>query len=162
MDLTIFISLIKTYGYVGIFLANFIASATIIIPLPASLAVLYLGHELNPLLVGILAGLGASLGEFTGYALGIGSRKVIERKWKKWIKKTELLFQKYGGFWIIMIFAATPLPDDIVGIIGGTLKYPIKKFFIASLIGKIILGLILAYAGFYGIGWILNIFVPGS
>ncbi len=157
-----FISLMKTYGYLGIFLVNLIGSSTIIFPLPSSIVTFTAGAVLNPFFVGLFSGLGSAIGEFTGYALGFGGRKVIEKKYKKDIKKTERLFQKYGGFLIIVLFAATPLPDDVVGIIGGTLKYPLKKFFIASLIGKTILNLILAYGGFYGINWILNVFSPFS
>jgi len=149
---------LASYGYIGIFLISLIGSATIILPLPSVAFVFASGAILNPFLVGVLAGLGAAIGEFTGYALGWGGRKVIKSKWKKLFKRTEDAFQRYGGFWIIILFAVTPLPDDIVGIIAGTLKYSVKKFFIASLIGKVILHLILAYAGFYGIGWILQYF----
>ena len=151
-----FTGLIENYGYFGLFLANMIASSTIIIPLPVSVAVFAAGAFLNPFLVGVSSALGAAIGEFVGYAIGAGGNKIIEKKWKKWIDKTEKLFDKYGGFWIIILFAATPLPDDIVGIVGGTFRYPIKKFFIASFIGKLILNLALAYAGFYGARWVLQ------
>jgi len=157
-----FMSLIETYGYFGIFLVNLIEASTIIFPFGFALIIFASGAILNPFFVGLSAGLGAAIGEFTGYAIGLGGRKVIEKKWKKDIKKTEKLFQKYGGFLVIVLFAATPLPDDVVGILGGTLKYPLKKFFIASLIGKIILNLALAYGGFYGINWVLSVFSPFS
>jgi len=150
--------ILLSYGYIGIFLTSLIGSATIIFPFPSAAFVFAAGALLNPLLVGILAGLGSTIGEFTGYALGWGGRKVIKNKWKKWIKRTEEAFQKYGGFWIIILFAVTPLPDDLTGIVGGILKYPIKKYFLASLIGKIALHLIIAYAGFYGVNWILKYF----
>lgn len=152
----LFASLMETYGYLGLFLINLISSATIIFPLPASVFVFASGAFLNPFLVGLSSALGCTLGEVTGYAVGIGGRKVIEKKWKKWIKRIEEAFRRYGGFWVIIVFAATPLPDDIVGIVGGTLKYPVKKFFVASFIGKLILNLILAYAGFYEARWILQ------
>jgi membrane protein YqaA with SNARE-associated domain len=153
-----FMSLVKTYGYFGIFLISLTEASTIIFPLPFSFVIFTAGAILNPILVGLSAGLGAAIGEFTGYAIGFGGRKVIEKKYKNNIKKAEKLFQKYGAFLIIVLFAATPLPDDIVGLLGGSLKYSLKKFFIASLIGKIILNLVLAYAGFYGINWVFNIF----
>jgi membrane protein DedA with SNARE-associated domain len=117
---------------------------------------------LDPFLLGLVGGLGAALGEFTGYGIGFGGRKLIEKKWKKDMNKTEKLFQKYGGFLIILLFAATPLPDDIVGILGGSLGYPAKKFFVATLIGKIILHWILAYGGFYGVNWVLDMFASFS
>jgi membrane protein YqaA with SNARE-associated domain len=151
-------SFLKSYGYTGIFLINLIASSTIIIPLPAAVFVFSFGSILNPFLVGVLAGVGSAIGELTGYALGIGGREILRGKWKKQIIKVEKLFEKYGGFLIIFVFAATPLPDDIVGIAGGVMKYPVKKFFVASLLGKIVLNLALAYAGFYGVNWILQYF----
>ena len=150
--------LLKSYGYLGVFLINLIASSTIIFPLPASAFVFGLGAVLNPFLIGLVSGLGAAIGEFTGYALGMGGRRIIKDKWKKQIDDVEKLFSKYGGFFVIFIFAATPLPDDIAGIVGGVLKYPVKKYFLAVLAGKIIMNLAIAYAGFYGIKEFFNYF----
>jgi membrane protein YqaA with SNARE-associated domain len=156
--LEIFEMLITTYGYFGIFLISLISYASIIFPLPSSIFVFGSGAVLNPLLVGLSAALGSAIGEVTGYVLGLGGRKVIERKWKKSTSNIEKLFQKYGGFLIIVVFGATPLPDDIVGIFAGTVKYPFKNYFIATLLGKLILNLALAYSGFYGINWVLDVF----
>jgi len=158
--MNIFDVLIK-YGYIGIFLISLIGSATIFLPLPSAIFVFIAGALLNPFLVGLFAGIGSAIGEFTGYALGLGGRKIMKKKWKKEIKKIEGLFQNYGGFLVILIFAATPLPDDITGIVAGILRYPIKKYFLASLIGKIVLHLLLAYAGFYGTKWVLSVFASG-
>ena len=153
--------MLASYGYIGIFLISLIGSSTVIFPLPSAAFVFVAGLYLNPFLIGLLAGLGSAIGEFTGYALGLGGRKIIKGKWEKEIKRVENLFHKYGGFFIIMIFATTPLPDDITGIVAGILKYPIKKFFIASLIGKVIMHIILAYAGLYSLKWILDILSSG-
>jgi len=158
MILDFFDMLLKTYGYFGIFLISMISSATIILPLPSSIFIFAAGAILNPFLVGLSAGIGSALGEFSGYMLGFGGRQVIKRKWKWWVKETNKLSKRYGIFWILILFAVTPLPDDIPGILAGTLKYPIKKFFIAVFIGKLILNLALAYAGFFGARWILNYF----
>ena len=160
MVLEFFEMLIMTYGYFGIFLISLLSYATIIFPLPSSIFVFGSGAVLNPALVGLSAALGSTIGEISGYVLGLGGRKVIGKKWKKSIETTEEMFQKYGGFLIILTFSATPLPDDIVGIFAGTVKYPFKKYFIASLIGKIILNFALAYSGFYGINWVLDLFSP--
>jgi membrane protein YqaA with SNARE-associated domain len=158
MAFEFFMTLVNTYGYFGLFIVNLIGSATIIFPLPSSIFVFGAGSVLNPFLVGVSSALGCALGELTGFVLGYGGRKVIGKKWNKQINKTEEMFKKYGGFWILILFAATPLPDDIVGLVAGTLKYPIKRFFVASFIGKLILNLILAYAGFYGMNWLGNYF----
>jgi membrane protein DedA with SNARE-associated domain len=148
--------MLESYGYFGAFLINLIASSTIVLPLPGAAFVFGLGAVLNPLLVGIAAGVGAAIGEFTGYALGWGGRKIISDRWKKQMRQTEKLFQRYGGFFVIMLFAMTPLPDDIAGIVAGVFRYPVKKYFIAVLIGKLILNITIAYAGMYGTSWVLN------
>ncbi|MBN2101395.1 MAG: DedA family protein [Candidatus Aenigmarchaeota archaeon] len=146
------------WGYIGIFLISLIGAATIILPLPSLFFVFIMGAELNPILVALLASVGAAIGEFTGYALGFGGSSLSEKnkKWKKEIEKTEKLFQKYGGFWVIVFVGATPLPDDVAGIVAGLLKYPPKKFLLATFIGKMILHLIVALAGFYSMGWVVN------
>jgi len=153
-----FLSLIEAYGYFGVLISSFIGSASIILPLPSAAIIFASGGFFDPLFVGIIAGVGSGLGEIFGYLLGLGGRKIIDKRLKKGVKKWEKSFEKHGGFFIIFIFAATPLPDDFVGIAAGVLKYPFKKFLIAVIAGKIILSLILAYSGFYGLGWVLNYF----
>ncbi|MFH0929542.1 MAG: VTT domain-containing protein [Candidatus Aenigmatarchaeota archaeon] len=162
MNFEFFYLLLKAYGYGGAFLISMIGSSSIIFPLP-SIAVIFASSSfLNPVLVGLFAGLGSAIGEMTSYALGFGGEKIIERRWKKDMKNLEKHFEKYGGFFMIMIFAFTPLPFDIIGIFSGTVRYPFKKFFLATLIGKIALHLLVAYAGFYSMGWVLEMFASSS
>jgi len=160
------ISLVYAFGYLGLFAASVIGSASVILPVPIFLLIFVAGGLLNPLAVGIIAGIGSAIGELTAYAVGFGSRKLLGKKKKKkpakaegaseWFRRAETWMHKRGGFVVILIFAATPLPDDVIGIICGGIKYDIKKFFIACLLGKIILSLGIAYAGFYGAQWILS------
>jgi membrane protein YqaA with SNARE-associated domain len=153
-----FYGLVYTFGYFGVFLAAFLGSATIILPTPALFVVFFAGAILNPLLVGIIAGFGAAIGELIGYGIGFGGKKLYGEKkiQKQWLKKGIKWFNMYGGFILTFIFAATPLPDDIIGIIAGFLKYNIKKYFIACLLGKILLTTAISYAGYYGINFALG------
>ena len=80
-------------------------------------------------------------------------------KYKKQLQGIEEKFQEYGAPAVIFIFSFLPLPFDIVGIFCGIVDYPPKKFFIPLLIGKVLKYLIIAYAGFLGIGWISQYFV---
>ncbi len=146
-------------GYIGLFLINLIGSSTIIFPLPAAAFVLASGAFLNPVVLGLTAGLGAALGELVGYGLGLGGRKLSDRKFGKELLRAEKMFARYGGFVTLVVFAATPLPDDVVGVAAGVLNYQVKKFFIAVFIGKVILNTILASAGFYGINGIISHFM---
>ena len=159
MAVEFFLMLINTYGYFGVFLVSLIASAVMFIPISSSVYSLFAGSFLNPLFVGIAGGLGAAIGELTGYGLGFGSNITIKKSKKKWDKildKTKPLFEKHGGFFIIILFGATPLPDYLAGIFCGAVKYDVKKFFIAMLIGKIFLNIVIAYTGLYGSDFITS------
>ena len=150
--------LTDTFGYLGIFLVSFVGSATVILPLPSFAIIFAAGAVMNPWIVGMVAGFGAAFGELIGYAVGRGGEKIVEKKHGKWLDKGKFWFEKHGAFPILVLFAATPLPDDIVGILCGAIKYDIRKFFVATLIGKIFLNLALALGGFYGAQWVLGIF----
>ncbi len=156
----VLISLANSFGYLGVVVIGFLSSFLIFIPSPAWIAVFLLGAVMNPLLLGIAAGLGAAIGEMTGYGLGLGIEKLAERK-KKGIKKQIMrikkLFGRYQPDLIIFIFAAAPiLPIDAVGIFCGYIKYDKKRFFAMVLVGKILKYIIIAYAGFYGLNWVLH------
>jgi membrane protein DedA with SNARE-associated domain len=117
------------------------------------------GLGLNPFLVGLTAGLGSAFGELTGYLIGLGGEEMIKQKKKKnskWVEYFEKLFKKHG-FPIVMITAAIPFPFDVIGVLCGVSNYDIKKFLIATSIGKIIKCLLIAYAGVLGISYLLNI-----
>ena len=62
-------ALVQTYGYLGIFISVAITSATIILPIPGYVTVLFAGPFLNPYIVALVAGLGAAIGEITSYLL---------------------------------------------------------------------------------------------
>ena len=139
--------LIASLSYLGVFLAGLIGTSTIFLPVPAFLILMSAAAlGLNPLLVAFLSAAGQSLGELTGYAVGVGGKKVLEKKYSKQLRVVSKWFRK-NGFITIFVFAATPLPDDLVGVLAGFGRYELKKFLLASFLGKICLSLLLAFAG---------------
>jgi membrane protein YqaA with SNARE-associated domain len=154
---------VQVWGYLGLFIVEAISAGTIIFPAPAFAINFILGGTpgFNPWLVGIVAGLGSALGETTGYALGRGGRELIEDKYGSWLIRARKWMKRHGDFMIIVLFAATPLPHDVVGMLSGAVEYPFRKFMLATLAGKIISGLALAWAGYYSMGWFLGMFGIG-
>ncbi len=147
--------IILSLGYLGIFIVSFVGSASIILPIPAFFIIpLAVGLGLNPWIVGVLAGIGSAFGEATGYALGKGGGKVIEMKYKKHVEKYSKWFEGKKAFFAVLFFAATPLPDDILGIVCGIFRYDFKKFMLASIIGKVLLNTFIALGFFYGIEFV--------
>ena len=147
-------------GYIGAFIIGFLSSFTLFLPTPAFVIIFIMAAAgLNPIALGIAAGLGSAAGELIGFALGYGSRQLLVKKHKKELVRIERLFQKYKGWLVVFVFAATPLPFDIVGIFCGNIGYPFKKFMIPTIAGKIVKYIAIALAGFYGVQWLSSLFV---
>jgi membrane protein YqaA with SNARE-associated domain len=153
------LSLVTQYGYFGIFLISLIGALAIFFPIPYTVIIFTLGglNEFEPVWIAAAAGLGAAIGEFSGYLLGIGGRKVISTGYKKKIDVLARLFNRYGPI-VIFVFALTPLPDDLIFIPLGVMRYSIVKTFVPALIGKFCMNLIVAYSGRFSIQMIKSIF----
>jgi len=140
---------LEEYGYLGAFLISLIANATIVLPMPGLLILIGLGATFNPLVVAICGAFGGALGEMSGYIVGRGGRGITSEN--KWYRKTEHWMHTKKGFLTVFLFALVPLlPLDVAGIIAGVSHYPIWKFIIACFLGKLILYIIMIYAGAWG------------
>ncbi len=151
------LSIVKKYGYFGVFIITLLTSATIFIPVPSQLYVFLLAPVLNPVLMSLAAGLGSAIGELTGYGIGLGGEKIIIKKYPQYKDSLKAWKRKFKerGFILLFLFAVTPLPDDIVGIVAGLLKYDVKKFLIAVFLGKTLMFLLVAYAGKWAFGFFM-------
>lgn len=136
----------QSFGYLGVFLANLIGSATIIFPVPSFATTIAVGAFSSPLLTALFSSLGSTLGELTGYFAGKGGNVIRDKEEK--IKKVEKWMSKHG-LWVIFVLAAIPNPlFDVAGIISGISGIPLKKYLLAVFTGKLIKFTILAYTGF--------------
>lgn len=125
-------------GYPGITLIMFFSSATVLLPAPGFASVMAAGTVVNPWIVGPFAGLGSAIGELTGYMVGLGSREAINPRQGKWWTRCEFWMRR-NGFLTILLFASFPNPFfDAIGLLAGSLGYPVRKVFIACLIGNTI------------------------
>jgi uncharacterized membrane protein YdjX (TVP38/TMEM64 family) len=150
---------LEEYGYLGVFLLSIAANATIIIPLPGIAFTTAMGAIFNPLGVAIAAGLGASIGELSGYLAGFSGQGIVENavlynRMTAWMKTHQNL-----TYVVILLLAFIPNPlFDLAGMASGALKLPLWKFMIACAIGKILKMLLFAYAGYYSINWLTGYF----
>jgi uncharacterized membrane protein YdjX (TVP38/TMEM64 family) len=136
---------LEALGYPGIFLISLLSSATIILPVPGIAFTGAMGMLFNPFWVAIFAGLGSALGEFSGYLAGLSGQRVVENA--KWATRIDGWMKKYGDV-IILILAFIPNPlFDMAGISAGILKMPAWRFFLWTLLGKILKQLMFAYGG---------------
>lgn len=145
------------YGYLGVFIACFIGTMSIVIPIPYTVIIFMLGKWLDPSLLALSAGTGAALGEFSGYVMGYLGRAVISDERKRKMEYIVKVFNRYGPL-AIFAFALTPLPDDLLFIPLGIMRYSFIKAFLPCLAGKIVMSLILALGGRFSISFIEMIF----
>ncbi|PVX24318.1 MAG: hypothetical protein CW691_07880 [Candidatus Bathyarchaeum sp.] len=148
---------VNQFGYLGVFIISFIGSVSVIFPIPYTIVIFFLGSTLDPLFVAVSGGLGAAFGEFSGYALGYYGRAVVSEERRKKMDYMVKVFDRYGPA-AIFLFALTPLPDDLLFIPLGVMRYPFWKAFIPALFGKMLMTFVLAYSGQQSIELILNLF----
>lgn len=142
------------WGYVGAFVISLIASATIVLPAPGIVVVIAMGAALNPLLLGVVAGLGSAVGELTGYAAGRGGRALIPTQNQKQFEQIQALTRRYGPL-LLAVLAAIPFPlFDFAGIVAGMLRIRVVNFFLAVAIGKSIKYVIMILLGTSSLLWL--------
>jgi membrane protein YqaA with SNARE-associated domain len=142
------------YGYLGIFLISLLGAMSIFVPIPYTIVIFILGGYqdavgnwvFEPIWIAAAAGAGAAVGEFSGYLIGFGGRRVVGEKYKKKMTFLTKLFKRFGPI-TIFAFALTPLPDDLLFIPLGVMRYSLIRAFIPALLGKFFSNLIIAYSG---------------
>lgn len=140
------------YGYWGAFFSALIGSVTVIIVFPYTLVVFFLATQgLSAFWLGILMGLGAAIGQMSGYLIGMAGTRFLKKEkpetfdaLKQIVRVRPWLVQ-----WLLFFFAVTPLPDDLLFIPLGMLRYPWWLVFIPTLFGKIISGWIVTYSSHF-------------
>ncbi|MEM0042869.1 MAG: VTT domain-containing protein [Thermofilaceae archaeon] len=136
-------------GYPGVFIASVLGNLVPFIPIPY-LAFVYL-YALripgaNPILIGIVSGLGGAVGKMVSYLLGRGARALMSKERAERYEKLGKLLRSYGAI-AAFLFAVTPSPDDAIVIPLGLMKYDALKLFLGLAAGKIVLSTVTAYAG---------------
>jgi len=152
------------YEYFGIFLIGLIGASSIFFPIPYTVVIFALGGlkvgeawVFEPVWIAVAAGIGSAFGEFSGYLLGFGGRRVIGEKYKKKMEFLMKLFDRFGPI-VIFVFALTPLPDDLLFIPLGVIRYSLVRALIPALVGKICMNFIVAYSGRFSVQIIRDIF----
>ena len=121
-------------GLLGLFVVSILGNATVIIPAPAFVMACAGGTLFGPVQSGIVSGLGAGLGELTGYMAGVGGKAIVPPG--KWTDRLEGFIRR-NGFVTVFALAAIPNPlFDIGGMLAGITHMPVWKFILAIVIGK--------------------------
>ena len=127
-------------GYLSLSLVNFFGSLVPFIPLPGFLllATMSVGDQFDLHILALLSAITATVAKQIIFYVSYGGRKIINEKTRKRMRPFERLIKRYGAG-AAFFAAATPIPDDLVYVPLGLAKYNPRRFFIATLTGKIVL-----------------------
>jgi membrane protein DedA with SNARE-associated domain len=140
---------LETYGYGGVFVISVFLNATIILPVSNMTVIMAMGATLpSSVIVGLVGGIGAGIGEMTGYLAGRSGRGLLAKnnmynRVEKWVKR--------WGWIAIFVLSMFPFFFDIAGIIAGAMRMPVWKFFLATWLGRTVTYVTVAYLASVGI-----------
>ena len=150
MDLWDIFPFAPEVGYIGLALVSFIGSLIPFVPVPSFilLATMSVGVQFDIHILVLISAFTATIAKQIIFYASYGGRRMISEKTKKRMKPFQKLVKRYGGV-AAFVAAATPIPDDMVYIPLGLAKYNPKRFFIATLSGKIVLCYIIVLISHY-------------
>ena len=137
-------------GYLGLAIVSFFGSLIPFVPIPSFVlvATMAVGDQFDIHILVIIAALTSTAAKQIIFYVSYGGRKIISEKTKKRMKPFQKLVKRYGGS-AAFFAAATPIPDDLVYIPLGLAKYNPKRFFIATLLGKVVLYYVIVLISHY-------------
>jgi membrane protein DedA with SNARE-associated domain len=137
-------------GYLGLAIVSFFGSLIPFVPIPSFIlvATMAVGEQFDIHVLVLIAALTSTAAKQIIFYISYGGRKIISEKTKKRMKPFQKLVKRYGGS-AAFVAAATPIPDDLVYIPLGLAKYNPKRFFVATLSGKIVLYYVIVLISHY-------------
>ena len=150
MDLWELFPFTPEVGYLGLTIVSFFGSLIPFVPIPSFVlvATMAVGEQFDIHILVIIAALTSTAAKQIIFYVSYGGRKIISEKTKKRMKPFQKLVKRYGGS-AAFFAAATPIPDDLVYIPLGLAKYNPKRFFIATLLGKVVLYYVIVLISHY-------------
>lgn len=171
------------FGYTGGFVVSILGGVTVI-PVPSLLVTFTLGRVLNPVYVGLISGLGEALGGITVYLTGAGvgtmwsklrikeqnfadapGHAIVEPIESRFWPKGQAVYNRLvhwvdgkGGSWVVFIVSAMVFsPFYFAGLAAGTLRIGLLRFFLLSWAGKTVKGMTVAFAGYWGLFFLVRL-----
>jgi len=163
---------VSAYGLLGMLVFAFLGGSVLsllAIPVPYWLLVFTLPSILPdhlrigaPILVGLVSGFGASLGQLLTFMIGQGgkefSQKIAYRINKDLYDRAIAWAQRHGSL-AVFVMSAIINPFHLpVTFAMASLHFPGWKFFIYSLLGNIVKSSVIAFCGYFGLTSLFHFF----
>ncbi len=150
MDFSAIFPIAPEVGYIGLTLVSFLGSLIPFVPIPSFLllATMSVGEQFNLHVLAIISAVTATAAKVIVFSISYQGRRIISEKSRKRMRPFERLVKRYGGG-AAFFAAATPIPDDLIYVPLGLAKYNPKRFFIATLTGKLVLSYAIVFISHY-------------
>jgi uncharacterized membrane protein YdjX (TVP38/TMEM64 family) len=150
---------VQRWGYPGLFAIALLRSASVVIPVPGAGITFAGGGFLDghwgvpaPLLVGLTVAVAESIGEFTGYAAGMGGSRMLESG--RFYQRVRAWVQQRAALTIFLMSLFPSFVFDVAGLAAGATSVPVRVFYPAMLAGKILRGISVATLGYYSVDFV--------
>ncbi len=156
---------VAQYGLLGMLIVAFLGGSflsLLAIPVPYWLLVFtlpsILAPKMNigaPIVVGVISGVGACLGQLLTFTIGYGSRDLYQRVAFTFSKhlytKASDWAQRHGSL-AVFLMSAIPNPLHLpLSIAMASLRFSVWKYSIYSLLGNIVKSSLIAFCGYFGL-----------
>lgn len=150
MDLSAIFPFADEIGYFGLALVNFFASLIPFVPLPSFilLATMAAGDKFNIHYLVLIAAITSAVAKQIIFLISYGGRKMMTENTRIRMRPFERLVKRYGAA-AAFVAAATPIPDDLIYVPLGLAKYNPLRFFISTLLGKVVLFYVIVLLSHY-------------
>jgi membrane protein YqaA with SNARE-associated domain len=160
---------LEHHGYLGLFLISLLAGSPLPIPTPSMILTFTLGSILNPLYIGLVAGMGNTIGNIFLYYTGRNGMKAfkdnnqpdsrIGRVMKSERVSRLVASKSWGEMAVVFLMFINPIPVTTPLVFAmGAARFNLTKFLVICWTSKTVQGLLLAYFGHFGLRSLLNIF----
>ncbi len=155
-----YIGISNAYGL--IFVLAFLGGMMTFSGVPYHLILIaFVASGLNPYLLGVLAGLGVTMGDSTSYFLGYFGRAALTGHMQKILEKMEYFKEKYPRILPVIFFSyasLVPFSSDVLTIPAGLIRYPFWRLMIPLALGSMVFNITLALLGVYAYDFVKTFF----
>ena len=161
------LQILRNYGLIGVFLSSFFGNVTPYFGIPYLFFIVEYSSIVETnlysiLLISLMGGLGSALGKLILILMIRPLRRVLPEHYLIEFAKFRRIFDR-GLFTAIFLFAALPLPDDVLYVPIGFSQYSLIKFSLAVFLGKFIIVFIsTVFGGSVNFAFSGNIILSGT
>ena len=151
-----YITQVERYGYLGCFILNLIAGSVVVLPALSVVVSFTMGGILNPTIIGVVAGLGEATGTTTAYLIGRGGGGLFRGSNNTFYTRFANTLDRHGSKFVFFMASIINPVYYPLAIFLGMLRFGLIRFFLLTWAGRTIKNMALAYAGYFGLKFVLR------